>query len=86
MERMAIDFVFRPIISDYFTKWTEAFALPNHQTMTVADVLVKEIFLGFGVPVVLHIDQGPEFRSDLLAVRNPDVKDIPLSSSIRWSG
>jgi hypothetical protein len=77
MERMAMDILSFPtetdggntcvlVISDYFTKWTEAFALPNHQAMTVADVLVTEIFLRFGVPMVLHTDQGPEFRSDLM--------------------
>jgi len=34
--------------------------------MTVADVLVREIFFRFGVPMVLHTDQSPEFRSDLM--------------------
>ena len=77
MERMAVDIVSFPtetnsgntcavVISDYFTKWTEAFALPNHQAMTVADTLVTEVFMRLGVPRVLHSDQGPEFRSDLM--------------------
>ena len=66
MERMAIDILSFPtekdgrntcglVISDYFTKWTEAFELPNHQALTVADVLVTEIFFCFGVPIVLPL-------------------------------
>ena len=77
MERMAIDSLSFPtetdgintcvlVMRDYFTKWTEAFALSNHQAMTVADTLVTELFLRFGVSMVLHTDQGPEFRSDLM--------------------
>ena len=54
------------VISDYFTKWTEAFALQDHKAITVADVLVTEVFMRFGLPLVLHSDQGPEFRSDLM--------------------
>ncbi len=54
------------VISDSFSKWTEAFALPDHQALTVADVLVTEVFLRFGVPRIIHSDQGPEFQSNLL--------------------
>lgn len=25
------------VVSDYFTKWTEAYAIPNHQAETVAN-------------------------------------------------
>ena len=31
----------------YFTKWKEAFAVPNHTAATVADKLVQEVFLHF---------------------------------------
>lgn len=55
------------VVADYFTKWTEAFALPDHQAMTVAEKLVTEVFVRFGVPVMLHSDQGREFRSELMS-------------------
>ena len=45
---------------------TEAFALENHQAETVAKVLMTELFLMFGVPRIIHSDQAPEFRSDLM--------------------
>ena len=29
------------VISDYFTKWTEAHAMPNMEASTVADIIVR---------------------------------------------
>lgn len=54
------------MICDYFSKWTEAFALQDHQATTVADVLVTEIFMRLGVPRIIHSDQAPEFMSELM--------------------
>ena len=53
------------VVGCYFTKWKEAFALPNHTAATVADKLVQEVFLRFGFPYQIHSDQGPEFQSHL---------------------
>ncbi len=54
------------VVTDCFSKWTEAFALPDHKAMTVADTLVTEVFLRLGVPRIIHTDQGREFESDLI--------------------
>ena len=54
------------VICDYFTKWVEAFSLVDLRAVTVADVLVTEIFLRFGVPRYLLSDQAPEFMSELM--------------------
>ena len=48
---------------DYFTKWPEAYPIPNQEATTVAEVLVKELVSRFGVPVELHSDQGRNFES-----------------------
>lgn len=53
------------VVGDYFSKYTEAYALQNHTALTVADKLVTEFICRFGVPSVLHSDQGPEFESRL---------------------
>ena len=53
------------VVGDYFTKWTEAFALRNHTAMSVAEVLVQEFIGRFGVPRSIHSDQGREFESSL---------------------
>jgi len=74
MERLALD-VLGPlpltedgnkyilIVADYFTKWVEAYPLPNQEAPTVAEVLVKEYVCRFGVPLLLHSDQGRNFES-----------------------
>ena len=51
------------VVSDYFTKWTESYALPNQEASTVAEKLVDEFICRFGVPRELHSDQGRNFES-----------------------
>ena len=74
MERVGVDITgpfpvttsgnrFILVAMDYFTKWPEAYALPNHEATTVAGVLVEQFFTRFGVPSELHSDQGREFES-----------------------
>ena len=53
------------VIGEYFTKYIEAFALPNHTAMTVADILVTQIICRYGCMEQIHSDQGPEFESQL---------------------
>lgn len=55
------------VIADYFTKWTEAFALPNMEAGTVAAKIVEEFICRFGVPTEIHTDQGRQFESKLFA-------------------
>ncbi|KAG1930770.1 thy-1 membrane glycoprotein [Pimephales promelas] len=53
------------IIGDYFSKWTEAFPLPNQEAQSIARVLVEEWVCRYGVPRSLHSDQGRNFESGL---------------------
>ncbi len=53
------------VVSDYFTKWTQAFALPDQTAQTVADVLMTQYISLFGTPCQLHSDQGRNFESEL---------------------
>ena len=78
MERIALD-LFGPlpvtergnkyilVISDYFTRWVEAYPLPNQEAPVVAKLLVNEWICRFGVPEVIHSDQGKNFESHLFA-------------------
>ena len=54
------------VVADYFTRWVEAFPLPNQEAVTVANKLVDEAFLRLGIPEQLHSDQGRQFESKLL--------------------
>lgn len=53
------------VIQDYFTKWPEAIPLPDQTAQRITTELVK-LFSRFGLPDVLHSDQGRNFESTLL--------------------
>ena len=46
------------VIADYFSKWTEAFPMTIKCADTVADLLVDNIILRFGMPLVIHSESG----------------------------
>ena len=39
------------IVTDYFTRYAEAYALPNIKAATVADKLLEEFICRFGLPL-----------------------------------
>ena len=53
------------VIADYFTKWTEAIALPNQEAETIVETLINIWVSRFGVPLDLHSDQGRNFESKI---------------------
>ena len=53
-------------ITDYFSKWTEAVALPDKQATTVAGGLINNWICCFGSPLQLLSDQGTEFDNHKL--------------------
>lgn len=55
------------VVSDYFSKWTESFAMPNMEAVTVANLIVEQVVARFGVPSYLHSDQGRQFESKLFS-------------------
>ncbi len=54
------------VMTDVFTKFTQAVPTRNQRAETVAQVLVSEWFCKFGVPVRIHSDQGRSFESSLI--------------------
>ncbi|VDH99871.1 Hypothetical predicted protein [Mytilus galloprovincialis] len=68
MERVAMDILgplpmsknnnrFVLVLSDLFTKWTEAYPLPDQEAKTVAQALTNEFISRFGTPLQLYSDQ-----------------------------
>ena len=53
------------VIGDTFSKWVEAYAIPNKEANTVANRLV-DFFCRFGLPQRLHSDRGLEFHNQVL--------------------
>ncbi|PIK50755.1 hypothetical protein BSL78_12341 [Apostichopus japonicus] len=76
MQRIAIDIIgplpktdrgnqYILVIGDYFSKWKEAFAIPNQEATTVANTLVEEFICRYGIPSEIHTDQGRQFEAKL---------------------
>jgi transposase InsO family protein len=51
---------------DYFTRFPEAYAIPDQTAETIARVLVENIFCRHGVPKYILTDRGANFTSQLL--------------------
>lgn len=75
-ERIAIDILgplprssdgnkYMLVAMDYFTKWPEAYSIPDQEAATVAEVLVQHWVSRFGTPLQIHSDQGTNFTSAL---------------------
>ena len=75
------------VVADYFTRWTEAYALPNQEAGTVARKVVGEFFFRFSLPEQIHSDQGKQFESEIIRELT-DLLQIrkTLPPSIRWAG
>ena len=65
---------------DHFTKFAEAYPIPNKEAETICRVLVEEIFPRFGVPIQLT-DQGREFHNRLME----DLSEVYGIDNIRNS-
>ena len=79
LERMAIDVAgpfhtskggnsYIIVVMDYFTKWAEMIAVPDHTAETCAKALVLRVFSRIGLPRSLHSDQGRDFLSNLFTM------------------
>ena len=55
------------VAGDYYTRWMEAYPIPNQEAVTVAQKLVNELFCHLSTSEQLHSDQGSQFDSDLIA-------------------
>ena len=53
------------VASDYFSRWVEAYGIPNQEAATVATKLVDELFCRFSIPEQIHSDQGRQLESNL---------------------
>ena len=76
MERIALDIMgplpntengnkYVLVLADYYTKYVEAYAVPDERAETVARKLVDEFICRYGVPHEIHSDQGRNFESNV---------------------
>lgn len=54
------------VVTDYATRWVEAFAMEDQKAETIAKILINEIICRHGAPKVLLSDQGANFLSKVV--------------------
>lgn len=54
------------VMTDIFTKFSQAVPTRDQKASTVAKILVKEWFVRYGVPHRIHSDQGRNFESQIV--------------------
>jgi transposase InsO family protein len=55
------------VVANYFSKWTECFPMRNMEAGTVERIIVEQAITSFGVPFIIHSDQGTQYESQLFA-------------------
>ena len=78
------------VVSDYSTRWVEAYSIPNQKAATVACKLMDEFFLHFSPTEQLNSDEGCNFESELLAETCKNLwssqnKNNIIPPKIRWT-
>ena len=54
------------VMVDCFSRWTEVCPLPDKTALSVADAFFQYIVCRFGMPSVIHSDQGQEFENKVM--------------------
>jgi len=76
------------VVSDYFSKWVEIFAVPDQTAITCATILLNEVISRYGCPYDIHSDQGRNYTSQifvelckLLVIRKTQTTAYHLSGN-----
>jgi len=54
------------VLTDHFTRWVDALAIPVTSAPTVARVLNQKVFCYFGLPEKIHTNKGAQFQSQFM--------------------
>ena len=54
------------VLTDAFTKFSQAFVTNNQKALTVAKVLVEKWFYVYGIPACIHRDKGQSFENAII--------------------
>ena len=55
------------VLTDTFSRYSQAFITSNQKSLTVAKLLVEKWFNIFGIPTRIHIDQGKSFDNEIIS-------------------
>ena len=55
------------VLTDAFSKFSQAFVTSSQKSLVVAKLLVEEWFSVFGIPAWIHSDQGRSFDNEIIS-------------------
>ena len=55
------------VLTDAFSKYSQAFVTSNQKSLTMAKLLVEKWFSVFGIPTRIHSDQGRSFDNEIIS-------------------
>ena len=53
------------VAADYYSKWVDAWPMPNMEIITIPNILIDRMFALWGVPLHIHTDRGTQFELQL---------------------
>ena len=66
---------------DYFTKWVKAIPLPDQ---TANRITTEILFAVYGIPDILHSDQGTNFESTIFQQHLESTNSLTTHSVTAW--
>ena len=55
------------VLTDAFTKFSQAFVTNNQKVITIAKTIVNKWFYISGIPAFIHSDKGQSFENDIIS-------------------
>ena len=55
------------VLTDAFTKFSQAFVTPNQKAITIAKILVDRWFYVYGIPACIHSNKGRSFDNEIMS-------------------
>ena len=55
------------VLTDAFTKCSQAFVTPNQKVITIAKILVDKWFYTYGIPARIHSNNGCSFDNEIMS-------------------
>ena len=55
------------VLTDAFTKFSQAFVTPHQKAITIAKILVDKWFYTYGIPARIHSDKGCSFDNEIMS-------------------
>ena len=55
------------VLTDAFTKFSQAFVTPNQKAITIAKILVDKWFYTYGIPACIHSNKGHSFDNEIMS-------------------